>query len=219
VSGRIDHEVIKNHSRPPNRRRYSIETLVAGQELHAISPPALHLVRQVFRLPRDSLLNSWFAKQPRVIADAFQDSPRLEELIALWQHRSAEDVKDRSIGVAVDPVAFRPFVTITEGREVMGSKIWNTSVIQIDLRAFSKIPRLFPSFCVHAGGALILSCSCFTFSPFALHCRMSRVVLCRRSRLCVVGLAVDQDSAFNGLWRRERRHGHFPLAVLRWTRY
>jgi hypothetical protein len=115
-------DVITNQGRHPNGRRYSIDTLVWAQQLHAISPSALDHVRAVFPLPGESLINARFAQNRRAVSAALQDMARVSEVIALWMQTVPPEIPGREIVLAVDAVAFRPLVTITENGEIEGLK-------------------------------------------------------------------------------------------------
>jgi hypothetical protein len=119
---RIYLDILKNRSRKPNGRRYSIETLLWTEEIHAVSPQALQVVRKVLDLPCESLLNSKFTRSRRIVSDALQDSNRIGELIDLWEQSCRSTRHSRTVILAVDAVAFRPLVTITEDGEVGGLK-------------------------------------------------------------------------------------------------
>jgi hypothetical protein len=120
-SDRVFFDIVKNYGRPPNARRYCIETLAWAEEIHASSPQTHEIVRKVLPLPTDRLLNSKFTKDRRIISDVLQDSNRMGELIALWE-KSSRATGHWDVILAVDAVAFRPLVTVTEDGEVHGLK-------------------------------------------------------------------------------------------------
>jgi hypothetical protein len=96
--------------------------LAWAEEIHSISPKALEVVGKVITLPSESLLNSKFAKTRRVWSEALQDPERVGELIAVWNQSGATTPSERTVVLAVDAVAFRPLVTVTENGEVTGLK-------------------------------------------------------------------------------------------------
>jgi hypothetical protein len=100
-----------------------METFTWAEEFYSISPKALDFIRRVLPLPNKQLINSQFTKSRRILSDTLQDSDRIGELIALLEKlRLANLFSDRTIILAVDAVAFRLNVTITEQLEVCGLK-------------------------------------------------------------------------------------------------
>jgi hypothetical protein len=98
-----------------------METLAWAEQLHDISPKALDFIRRVLPLPSEQLMNSKFTKSRGILSDALQDSDRIGALIALLEKsRRANLFDDQTIILAVDAVAFRPNVTITEEGKVRG---------------------------------------------------------------------------------------------------
>jgi hypothetical protein len=143
---RIYLDILKNHGRDPHGRRYCVETLAWAEEIHMISPQALEVVGKVIPVPSESLINSKFTKTRQVISDALQDSDRLGELINLWDQSGARSRSERTVVLAVDAVAFRPLVTVTENGEVAGLK----RLTQLDspdlFTEFLRDPQAFSNF-------------------------------------------------------------------------
>jgi hypothetical protein len=119
---RIYTDILRNHGRPPQGHRYSLETLLRAREIHSVSPQAWRLIRDVLPLPGESLLFSKFTECRRIISHALQDAKRVPELLDLWHQAVPPDVTDRTFILAVDAVDFRPLVTIDETGEVHGLK-------------------------------------------------------------------------------------------------
>jgi hypothetical protein len=120
---RVMLDIIKNYGRPPNGRRYCIDTLAWTEEIHASSAHTLEIVRKVIPLPTERLLNSKFTQDRRLVSDALQNSDRIGELITIWE-KSTPSISSshRDVILSVDAVAFRPLVTVSEDGEVHGLK-------------------------------------------------------------------------------------------------
>jgi hypothetical protein len=82
-SDRICLDILKNHARHPNVRRYSMDTLTFTQEVQTIFPHALDFIRHVLPLPGESLINSKFANKRRCLSEGLQDLDRIGELIPI----------------------------------------------------------------------------------------------------------------------------------------
>jgi hypothetical protein len=168
----------------------SIETLVWAQQLDAISPAALEFVRHVLPLPGENLLNSRFAEDRTVISATLQGAEPVRELIVFWGKGLPKDVDDRSIVLAVDAIAFRPLVTVTEDGVVHGLKHLRHLDDEDLLTHFHSDPAVFPSCYSTIGRKLIPACSFLRPNPFILRYRRPSFALTqlkmerkRRSRL------------------------------------
>jgi hypothetical protein len=116
-SDRIIADIRQNSNRPPQGRRYSLETLVWAQRIHDISPHAWGAVRKVLPFPSEQLLQSKCA-ETRGISDAVVDSSRIGELINPWKKARPPDVENCQVVLAFDEAAFRPVITIFEDGRV-----------------------------------------------------------------------------------------------------
>jgi hypothetical protein len=117
---RICLDILKNHGRHPKGRRYSIDTFIWAQKIHAACPAARDTARRVLPLPGEFLLNLRSARDRRFVSGALQDESRIGEVIELLEQAVPHDIPDRTIVLAVDAVAFCPLVTVTDDGEVCG---------------------------------------------------------------------------------------------------
>jgi hypothetical protein len=121
-SKRIDIDIVRNHGREPNGRRYSLETLLSARELHSISPQVWRVVRRVLPLPSASLFHMRYAETGRIITDALQDDCLIDEVLNLSEKSLPMHTSDRTVILACDAVAFRPLVTVDKDGTVHGLK-------------------------------------------------------------------------------------------------
>jgi hypothetical protein len=221
-SERIYLDIVKNHGREPEGRRYSMETLVWTEELHSISAAALRHVRAVLPLPGESLLNSRFAKQRRLLSNALMDIARLPELMDLWREGIPEGVTGQSVVLAVDAVAFRPLVTISEEGKVCGLKHLDTLGDQDLFTHLLRDPVAFSNFLSDHWRNAYTNLFVYHLQPInpKLPCGVIHAYAAENGKgtaktvetlqvlrgrlegefgLRVVGLAFDGDSAFHGL--------------------
>jgi hypothetical protein len=235
-SERIYNDIIMNHDRPPTGRRYSFETLLWAQEIHAISPHALAVVRKVIPLPGEPLLSRKFTQQRRLISEALQDENRLGEMMELWERGLPQDAGDRSLILAVDAVAFRPVITVDEDGFIHGLKDQVRLDDQDLFDTFLKHPPEFAQFLSDHWDQAYSSLFVYHIQPVnpRLPCAVIHVVpavngkgnpktvgqlsrlefrLKTAFRIPVVGVAFDGDSAFNQIhtlfasdWKRSLNH-------------
>jgi hypothetical protein len=108
----------QNATSSPQGRRDSLETLVRARHVGGISPNAWKTVRKVLPVPGKRLLLLKFT-ETKGISETLVDPSRIGELIHLWR----QAVPPGGVGcpvvlLSVDPVAFRPLISIHEDGHV-----------------------------------------------------------------------------------------------------
>jgi hypothetical protein len=116
----IFHDIVRNHSRPKNGRRYSPATLRWAWSVHEASPKAWSIIRKGLHLPCDALLRIHFARTEVVLWEGLVDREGVGELVAQWNASHPDTVNDRRVVLSVDAVSFRPSVTIADNGSVEG---------------------------------------------------------------------------------------------------
>jgi hypothetical protein len=183
----------------------------------------LDLIRRALIILSERLINSKFTESRRILLDALQDSDRIGELMALWEKSRPANLFDhRIIILAVDAVALRSNITITEGGEVRGLK----NLKRLDdpdlFTRFLKGPPAFAQFLQNHCKETYSSMFAFRIQPVnpAFSCSIIRVcpdenekgnpqtvekLLALKNKLetgfgfAVLGLIFDGDFCFNVL--------------------
>jgi hypothetical protein len=215
-------DIFRNRDRPPNARRYTPETLHWAWRVYQRSSATWELVHDVIPLPSHTTLQTHFAATGTVLSEALIDIDQVGTLIQRWEGSHPDTASDRRVVLAVDAVAFRPRVTISEDGEVEGLDDL-TRLPDPDLfEQYLLHPKEFTEFLKlhwkHAYTSLFayqiqpiqqhLPCCIIHASPeksgkgtpeSAKRLQDLRATLERDYNFQVVALAFDGDSAYNGL--------------------
>jgi hypothetical protein len=218
---RILADILENVQRKPKGRRFSLEILVWGRSMFDISPHAWKALRRVLPIPGQSLLLVKFTGT-KGVSQAVVDSGRIGELIDLWRQAIPLEITSCPVVLSADAVAFRSVITIHEAGCVEGLKTMNEVDSPDLLSQFLSDPGAFVSFVRdhwHEADSALFAfqlqplnpawpCSIIHAMPVKSGKGTQEVVqkllelghaLIDSFHFCVVGLAFDGDSAFNGL--------------------
>jgi hypothetical protein len=121
AADRIWTDLLHNRDVPPIRRRHSIESLVWGREILAISSAAYQIISQILPLPSDHLLRSKFLDEKTRVRNAVLDLTQLDELLPIWRAANTMGSEDRIQAIlVVNAIAFKSLITIREDGPVKG---------------------------------------------------------------------------------------------------
>jgi hypothetical protein len=117
---RIFRALLQNHSRDPNARRYSRDTMMWARQIYDISPLAWEIVRKVLPLPSNRVLKSAFAQVRCAVSQALLDVNKVGTIVDLWTRSSPGIGFNTEVVLSVDAVAFRPMIVVHEDGRIEG---------------------------------------------------------------------------------------------------
>jgi hypothetical protein len=121
-------DILQNRSRDPGGRRYSRETLLWARQIHDISPAAWEAIRAVLPLPSVSLLHSKFAAIRSAVSHALLEVTEIGSLLHPWMRDGHLVQADLPVVLAVDAVAFRPSILVSEDGSIEGLNGLHTAI-------------------------------------------------------------------------------------------
>jgi hypothetical protein len=215
----IFHDILQNRARSMAGRRYSRATMLWARQIYDVSPTAWDLVRKVFPLPSDRVLRTSFSEVRSAVSDALLDIDKIDSIMELWRRANPELATDSSVILAVDAVAFRPVVTISEDGTIDGLN----HIDEIDADLFDKLvgqPQAFVTFLKEHWTDVYSALFVFQIQPTdpQFHCGIIHILRSTNGKgtsetvsrlfdlkqllqthfhLNVCGVAFDGDSCFN----------------------
>jgi hypothetical protein len=113
-------DCVRNRDRPPNGRRYYMETLVWAREILDKSASSWESVRKVLPLPSEELLRSKFLKSRACLSEALYDESKMGKVISIWERANPGRPMSCPVILACDAICYRPNVVVHEDGRIEG---------------------------------------------------------------------------------------------------